>query len=147
MVATMNVDAHVTDPRRVAFLLLVLLSILLVACDVPACKPTVTVAEDAALVVAPDAAKSGVLVATLTTEGRALAGKSIEFSVDDALIGSPTLGSDTTDARGRARLDLKSRPLRFVKTVNEDEYTAAFAGDGTYCSSSDAAAIDIAHVK
>lgn len=132
---------------RVQFLLCAAISLgAMTACDAPGCIPTVTAAEDASIVAAPDVAKSGVLVATLTAEGRALPDRVIRFSVDDAILGSPELGKDTTDARGRARLDLKKKPLKFVNTVTEDDYTAAFAGDGTYCSSNDSATIEIAHV-
>lgn len=123
------------------------LALSVVACDVPGCTPTEMTATEASIVVAPDAARSGVLSATLTADGKALSGKQVEFSVDQAVVGSPTLGRETTDARGRARLDLKGRPLSLVKTVTEDDYTAAFGGDGTYCSSSDAAPLTIAHLR
>lgn len=125
---------------------LVVMSLVLTSCE-QSCTPTTTVAQDASVVVAPDAVRSGVFQATLTSAEKPLPDKSLTFSVKESLLGSPQLGNGTTNDQGAARLDLKGRPLRFAKTVNSDSYTASFAGDGTYCSSSDEAALDIVHVE
>ena len=111
------------------------------------CIPTTTVAADASLVVAPTVVRSGVFSAVLTAEDKGLPKQKITFSVEEALVGDPVLGSVMTDARGRARFDLKGKPLRLHKTVMQDVYIAAYAGDGRYCPSSDTAALDIARVE
>lgn len=125
-----------------------LLAALFGACEPIDCIPTVTTAKDAGVVVAPTVAKSGVLEARLTYDGsKPLSDRKISFTIEPTLIEDPNLGSDETDRKGLATLDLKNRPLKFVEAANKENYEARFAGDGTYCSSSDEAVIDIVRVS
>ncbi len=130
--------------KRIVIMLLMVS--LLTACEQD-CIPTTTTAADASIVVAPDAVRSGVLRATLTAAEGSLPDKQMTFQVSQTVAGSNTLGTAMTDQEGVATLDLKERPLRLTKTVNNDVYTAFFAGDATHCSSSSSAALDIVRAE
>lgn len=116
-------------------------TLLLPGCE-SACRETEMDARDAALVDAGDASSSAVLEARLTSGDRAVRGRTVVFYVVDGnrreLAGSSVTGDD-----GTARLDLKDRPLELAGNATAESFRAVFDGDGRYCSSRDAAELDL----
>ncbi len=108
----------------------------LTACEATPCKPTSTAARDAAVADIKSPLKSAVLEAWLTSGGKAVGSRLVEFRVDDS---GGVIGEATTNAAGVARLDLKRRPTTLVDPVRGGSYRAVFEGDVEYCSSLDAA--------
>lgn len=117
-------------------------TLLLPACE-GGCRETETEARDAAIANAGDVGSSGVLEARLFAGKRALSGKEIVFEVTQDGGDHAFVGSAMTDATGTARLDLKDRLLDVPDAATSDGYEARFHGDGKYCSSRDAARLDL----
>lgn len=103
------------------------------------CTPTTMAAKPADKVNLRAAGSSAVVEARLTADGAGLDAERISFEVlDDGASVHET--SATTGANGTARTDLKrADPQALVALARADEFRASFAGDGTYCASSDEA--------
>lgn len=103
------------------------------------CEPTTTDAETADKVDLTAVGRSSTLGAKLTVSatGQLLSGKTLRFAVfdDDAEVYAE---NGSTGSDGVARIDLKRVELPALQGLARgDEFRAAFAGDSTYCSSSD----------
>ena len=109
---------------------------LVAGCDTT-CIPTVTSAEDARKVDLVTPKSSAVLRATLTAEGSPLTGRAMRFDVQED--GNNVHSGDAATARtGTAAYDLKRVDAQaLVALVRGNGFQASFAGDGTYCASSD----------
>ena len=107
------------------------------------CIPTTTTATDARKLdlVTPDA--SSTLPAMLMAEGAPLAGRILRFDVQDD--GASVYSDDATTSRtGTASYDLKRVDAQALAAiVRGNGFVAAFAGDGTYCASSDEAGFKV----
>jgi hypothetical protein len=110
---------------------------LLPACE-DGCTPTVMVADESRVADLSDVAASAVLSARLTSNGVGLPGKTVEFYVEQ-LDEKKLAGEATTDSEGRARLDLKTRPVALARGTLSQSYSAEFDYDGVYCSAADEA--------
>lgn len=103
------------------------------------CTPTNTAARPADKVNVRAAGSSAVVEARLTADGAALDAQRISFEIlDDGSTVYETTA--TTGANGTARADLKrADPQAVVAFARADSFRASFAGDGTYCASTDVA--------
>lgn len=101
------------------------------------CTPTRVVAQRADKVNLGAATRSAVITATLTANGAPLSGRELTFDVLDD--GSTVYDDEArTGGGGSASVDLKrADPAVLLAVVRADEFRASFAGDATYCSSSD----------
>lgn len=116
----------------------IVLSSLVSGCDTT-CIPTTTTATEALKVDLETPRGSSTLTAELVAEGAPLTGRLLTFDVQDdgASVHS---GDAATSARGTASYDLKRAEAQaLVAIVRADAFVAAFAGDATYCASSDEA--------
>lgn len=107
--------------------------------DAVGCKPTTTTARGASKVDLAAAPSSATLSARLAVaaDDQPLSGKVLRFSVLDhgAAVYSASASAGTN---GVASLDLKRlEPNALAAIARGDSFRAAFAGDNTYCSSSD----------
>ena len=107
------------------------------------CIPTTITATNARKIDLVTPKSSSTLTATLTAEGSPLSGRTMRFDVQ---AGGDTVYSDdaTTSRDGAASYDLKRVDAQALAgLVRGDGFVAAFAGDGTYCSSSDDAGFKV----
>jgi len=124
--------------RRLAIPTAAVAAVSLAGCYVDGdCTPTRVAAERADKVNVGAATRSAVVEAVLTAEGKPLSGRRLMFEIldDDASVYDDEA---STGGDGMARIDLKrADPAALLAVVRADEYRASFAGDATYCSSSD----------
>lgn len=125
-------------------LALLCITLSLPACEMSDCVPTKTDASDAALVDAGDVANSAVLEARLTTDGKALPGKTMLFHVERRVGPDEFVGSVETGPDGIARVDLKEDLVDFADETVAESFRAVFDGDGKYCGSRDEAEVEVA---
>lgn len=107
------------------------------------CIPTRTAAADGQKVDLGTPDDSGVLLATLTAEGMPVPDRTLRF---DVLAGGDTVHDEdsSTGDNGVASLDLKRLdPAALAALARADGFRASFAGDDTYCASSDVAEIEV----
>ena len=111
--------------------------------DTSGCLPTQTSADEARKVDLRGPADSATLVATLTAEGMPVPGRVLRFDV--LADGSAVHDDDaSTGDNGVASLDLKQVDAgALTGLARAEEFRASFAGDDTYCASSDTAPVEV----